>query len=204
MRRSLLGLLTVVAMAGLLLTASCERANVLRVVSINKGNSLRVDIADFFQYFDKIDSDYVTLYQYMPESVEVVLQYVEIGAGLPTWTPYQACVNKASITFRSNMPGGDEPPVYNKVTIPLNQAVMADAAGKTTTTFFMTCIPAVWKQTTFVDFFLEPPDYDIVDLADATFTFTGYDSLANRDVRAVGTLQVEFGNFYDDLSRFGK
>ncbi|MBM3330333.1 hypothetical protein FJY68_00610 [candidate division WOR-3 bacterium] len=204
MRRSLLGLLTVVAIAGLLLTAGCERASVLRVVSINGGNSLRVDISDFLQYFDKIDSDYVTLYQYMPDSVEVVLQYVEIGAGLPTWTPYQATINKASISFRSNTPGGDDPPIYTKVTVPLGQAVMADATGKSQTTFYMTCIPAVWKQLTFADFFLEPPDYDIVDLADATFTFTGFDSVANRDVRAVGSLQVEFGNFFDDLSRFGE
>jgi hypothetical protein len=204
MRRSLLGLLTVVAIASLLFTVGCERTNVLRVVSINRGNSLRVDIADFLQYFDPIDSEYVTIWQTMPDSVEVVLQYVEIGAGLPTWTPYQVSINQATVSFTSKMSVGDDPPLYTKAIIPLDQTVIADKTGKTKTTFYMTAIPAVWKQTVFADFFIEPPDYDIVDLAQAQFDFSGYDPISDRDVKARGYLQVEFGNFYDDLSRFGK
>ena len=103
MRRSLFGLLTVVAAAGLLLVAGCqvfEPVGSLRVVSINGGNALRSDIVDFMLYFDKVDSEFVVLYQYMPDSVPVVLQYVEIGPGLPTWTPYVADINKVVIKYR--------------------------------------------------------------------------------------------------------
>jgi hypothetical protein len=163
-----------------------------------------VDIADFMQYFDPIDSEYVTIYQHMPDSVEVVLQYVEIGAGLPTWTPYQATINQATVTFTSKMPAGDEPLVYTKVTIPLDQTVAADKTGKLKTTFYMTAIPAVWKQLNLLDYMIDPPEYDLVDLAQAQFDFSGYDPISDRDVKARGYLQVEFGNFYDDMSRFGK
>ena len=204
MRRSLLGLLTVVAIAGLLVMTGCERTEVLRVVSINRGNTLRVDIADFLAYFDPIDSEYVTIYQHMPDSVEVVLQYVEIGAGLPTWTPYQVTINQATVTFTSKMSVGDEPLVYTKAVVPLDQTVMSDKTGKTKTTFFMTAIPAVWKQLNLLDYMIEPPEYDLVDLARAQFDFSGYDPISDRDVKATGYLQVEFGNLYDDLSRFGK
>jgi hypothetical protein len=205
MRRSLLGLLTVVATASLLITAGCERSATLRVLSINGGSTLRSDLSDFYVYFDKIDSDYVTLYQITPDSVQVVLEYVEIGAGLPTWTPYEALLNKATIGFKSKL-ATDEPPVYTTVSIPLTQSVVADRTGKTKTTFWMTAVPATWKSLIFTDYANEddPTFTDIVDLAEATITFTGYDSVANRDLKASGLLQVEFGNFYDDPSRFGK
>ena len=81
MRRSLLGLLTVVATAGILIMAGCERSATLRVISINGGNELRSDLADFLCYMTP-DSDLVTLVQSPPDSVQVVMQYVEIGAGL--------------------------------------------------------------------------------------------------------------------------
>jgi hypothetical protein len=205
MRRSLLGLLTVVAIASLLITAGCERSATLRVFSINGGNTLRVDLTDFYVYFDKIDSDYVTLVQVNPDSVPVVLQYVEIGAGLPTWTPYEALINKATVSFKSKL-AIDEPPTYSTVTIPMQQSVMADQTGKTKTSFWMTPIPATWKSLIFADFLNEDDPYfiDIVDLAEGTITFTGYDSVANRDVKAAGSFEVEFGNFYDDPTRFGK
>jgi hypothetical protein len=204
MRRSLLGLLTVVAIGSLLVTAGCERSGTLRVVSINHGNMLNVDLSDFYAYMTP-DSDYVVLYQVTSDSVEVVLQYVEIGAGLPTWTPYEALINQATVKFTSkNLT--DEPPPYEDVKVTLAQSCVADPTGKTKTTFYMTPISAAWKEKVFADFTNEDdPEYtDIVDLADAKITFSGYDSVANRPVQAVGTFPVEFGNFYDDPSRFGR
>ena len=205
MRRSLLGLLTVVATAGLLVMAGCERSATLRVTSINGGNTLRSDLSDFYQYFDKVDSETVTLVQTNPDSVKVELQYVEIGAGMPTWTPYEALLDQATVTFRSKLTV-DQPPVYQKVIIPLTEAVPADASGKTKVSFWITVIPATWKQLVFVDFTnTDDVTYiDLVDLAEATVTFTGYDSVANRNVSASGKLEVEFGNLYDDPTRFGK
>ena len=207
MRRSLLGLLTVLAAGSLLVMAGCQRDATLRVVSINNGKTLRSDLSDFYQYTITEDDDVevITLSQVMPDSVEVVLQYVEIGAGMPTWTPYEALIRQATIRFASkNLT--DESPPYEDAKITLSQSCVADASGKTITTFYMTPISAAWKQKVFGDFIDEDdPEYmDIIDLADATVTFSGYDSVANREVRGAGKFQIEVGNFYDDPSRFGR
>jgi hypothetical protein len=88
----------------------------------------------------------------------------------------------------------------------MTQSALADQTGKNKTTFWMTPIPAAWKSTVFVDFMNEDDPYfnDLVDMAEGTITFSGYDSVANREVKAAGSFQVEFGNFYDDPNRFGK
>lgn len=205
MRRSLLGLLTVVAIGSLLVVAGCERSGTLRVVSLNDGNALRVDLSDFSRYFDVDDSIYYPIYAVTSDSIKVVLQYVEIGAGLPTYTPYQAQINRATVRFTSKG-YTDEPPVYDVVNVVLTQSCVADASGKNKTMFYMTPISAAWKQKVFADFINDDdPQYiDIVDLADARIEFSGYDSVANREVKAQGALPVEFGNFYDDPTRFGK
>jgi len=203
MRRSLLGLLTVVTAAGLLSMTGCERSATLRVVSINNGMTLRSDIADFMQYFDKEDSFYVTLFQYMPDSVPVQLQYVEIGAGMPTWTPYTASINRAVIKYAKS---SEDAPEYSDATIPLNVTVPSDPTGKKSTSFYVNVVTATFKQTNWEeDVQDEDPYYtDIFDLISATATFYGYDSVADREVRAAGKFQIEVGNFYDDPSRFGK
>jgi hypothetical protein len=140
----------------------------------------------------------------MPESVEVVLKYVEIGAGLPTVTPYEALINQATVNFKTKNLTDNEVP-YENVTLKTAQACVADIDGKTKTTFYLTAIPAAWKEKVFDEFLAtESDELNIVDFADATVTFSGYDSVAGREVRAVGTFPVEFGNFYDDPRRFGK
>jgi hypothetical protein len=204
MRRSLFGLLTVVAVAGLISMTGCERSGTLRVVSINEGNQLRSDIADFLVYFDKLDSDWVSTYQFMPDSVQVVMQYVEIGPGLPTWTPYVANINKALIDYKGT---SEDAPTYTNATINLSQTVPSDPTGKKTTAFYMNAVTGTFKQTWWEEFLQEPPpngDYDIIDLVNVTVTFTAYDSVANRELKAVGKFQMEVGNLYDDLGRFGQ
>jgi len=203
MRRSLLGLLIVVTAAGVLSMAGCERSATLRVVSINDGMTLRSDIADFMQYFDKEDSWYVTLYQYMPDSVPVVMQYVEIGAGMPTWTPYTATLNRAVISYTKS---SEDAPDYASATIPLTVAVLADPTGKKTTIFYINVVTSTFKQLYWEEDVQDDDPYytDIFDLISATATFYGYDSVADREVKAAGKFQIEVGNFYDDPSRFGK
>ena len=212
MRRSQFGLLIAVAAAGLLLAPGCQimqPIGSLTVVSINGGNTLRSDLSDFYVYFDRVDSEYIRLFQITPDSVQVEMQYAEIGAGLPTWRPGVAIVTQASVKFTSkNISGNDIQ--YEVAKIGLRQAVPSDQTGKKTTTFFMSPISSSWKQKVFggegAGVINEDDEYynDIVDLADATITFTGYDSVANRLLSAQGTYLVEFGNFYDDPSRFGK
>jgi hypothetical protein len=208
MRRSQFGLLIAVAVAGLLLAPGCQLIQPigsLTVVSINGGNTLRSDLTDFFQYFDKVDSDYVTVFQVPPDSTKVEMTYAEIGAGLPTWRTPTAIVTQASVKFSSKNISGEAVP-YEVARIGLREAIPSDPTGKKITTFFMTPISASWKDKIFADFRNEDDPYfiDLVDIADVTITFTGYDSVLNRDLSASGTFQVEFGNLYDDPSRFGK
>jgi hypothetical protein len=210
MRRSLFRLLTVVAVGGLL-GPGCQiiqPTGALRVLSINGGSTLRSDLNDFYVYFNKEDSVYDTIWQIPSDSVKVELQYVEIGAGLPTSTPFEAQVSQATVTITSKVPNdpGDVPQ-YQKVTVPLAVDVPSDPTGKKITTFWMTAIPSSWKQLVFLDagFIMESPyDLNNVDLATAVVKFTGHDPVADRDLEATGTFQVEFGNFYDDPTRFGK
>jgi hypothetical protein len=206
MRRLLYGLVVVVAIVGPFITAGCERTATLRIVSVNNGTTLRSDVADYYVYFDRVDSEDVILYQFMPDSVEVELQYVEIGAGLPTWTPYEAIIQQATVDFKSkqSLPG-EETPEYQKVTVPVDVSVVADPTDKKTTKFYLTAVPAAWKQKVLGDYVQDDQYYtDIIDLADVTVAFSGYDSVADRSVTGTAKFQVEFGNFYDDPSRFGR
>lgn len=202
MRRTLFGLLTVVAITGLVVTSSCQRTTELRVLSINNGNLLESDIADFMNYMTK-DSDYIVTYQFDPDSVPVELQYMEIGAGLPTWTPYVAQINKATITYTGTTEAGY---TYASTVVPLSQSITADKTGKPVT-FHMNVVSPTFKETYFGDA-VNPPgqddSYDLIDLVTATITFSGWDSVANYAVSAKGTVQIQFGNFYDDTTKFGK
>jgi hypothetical protein len=204
MRRSQFGLLTVVAAVGLLLAPGCqlvEPIGSLTVVSINGGNTLRSDLSDF--YLVPVESVYV--YQINPDSTTVEMMYAEVGAGLPTWTPPIAIVTQASVKFTSKNLSGEEVP-YEVAKIGLREAIPSDPTDRKTTTFHMTPVSASWKQKVFADFIEEddPTFLNIVDLADAVITFTGYDSVTSRQLSASGTFQVEFGNFYDDPNRLGK
>jgi hypothetical protein len=200
MRRSLIGLLTVVAVSALLFTTGCERSSVLRVVSINGGNSIQSDLADFFTYFDKVDSEWITITQSPADSVEIQMQYVEIGAGLPTWTPYEAIINKARIKYEGNDPSAP----YDEAVVNMTAYVMADQTNKKTTKFWMTVASSAWKAKYYPSDDYDPTTVELEDNVKATITFSGWDSVALRTVEAKGTLQIEFGNFYDDPTKFGK
>lgn len=200
MRRSLFGFLAILLAAGILITAGCERANVLRVVNLNDGKELMVDIADFYTYFDKIDSEWVSIYVHQPDTVQVELQYVDIGLGLPTWTPYQAIVNEVKISYKSSIDGV----TYDDAKVPMTQAIMSDREGKKTIKFQATLVPAWWKEKFFGDDVVEPPEYDLLDHIDATVRFTAIDSVSGRTVVGIGKLGMEVGNLYDDPGAIGK
>jgi hypothetical protein len=125
---------------------------------------------------------------------------VEIGAGLPTWTTYEAMIEKATINYKS----ADPAVAYDPAVITLSVAVMADREGKKTKKFTMVVVPAWWKEKMFGDDVSEPPDYDLIDCIDATIRFSGFDSLAGRAVEASGKLQIQVGNLYDDEMSVGK
>lgn len=202
MRRSLLGLLTVVAVAGLLIMAGCERSSVLRVVSVNHARTLESDVADWGIWIDPNDEEHTPqpVYTVRADSAEIELQYVEIGAGLPTWTPFEAIINKATITYKSQV---DPEIIYDPVVIPMTAYIMSDPTGKKTTRFVMTVLPVWWKIQYFDGDVSDPPDYDLLDVVEATIRFAGWDSVSLREVEATGKLQIEIGNFYDNEQSFG-
>ena len=81
----------------------------------------------------------------------------------------------------------------------------SDPDGKKTTQFNLNVLTSTFKQTFWEEYMDEDPYYyDLVDLVNAELTFSGHDSVANRDVKAVGRLQIQVGNLYDDVSRFGQ
>ncbi len=202
MRRSLLGLLTVVAVAGLLIMAGCERSSVLRVVSVNHGRTLESDVADWGIWTDPMDPEATPelVYTVRADSAEIELQYVEIGAGLPTWTPFEAIINRATITYKSQM---DPEIIYDPVVVPMTAYIMSDPTGKKTTKFVTTVLPVWWKIQYFDGDVSDPPDYDLLDVVEATIRFAGWDSVSLRNVEATGKLQIEIGNFYDNEHAFG-
>jgi len=205
MRRSLYGLMTLVAIAALLATAGCERSSVLRVAKINGGMELQSDISDWGLWVDPTlpdsEQEPELMYVMFCDTTEVELQYVEIGAGLPTWTPYEAIIQKATISYKSTNP---EIPQYENAVVTMNQYVMADRENKKTTKFKMVVVPLWWKAKTYGSRVSEPPIYDLVDIVDATIRFSGWDSVSNRTVEATGKLQIEFANFYDDDEKIGR
>jgi len=188
----------------LLLTTGCERSSVLRVVQINGGKTVFSDIADFGIWVDPTlpdsEQEPEVVYAFAPDTAEIELQYVEIGAGLPTWTPFEAVIHKATFTYKS----GDPTVTYDNAVIPLTQSIMTDREGKKTRKWTMVVVPAWWKSKSFGDDVSEPPDYDLIDVVDATVKFSGWDSVSLRTVEATGKFQVEFGNFPDDEQTFGK
>ncbi len=200
MRRSLFGLVTLLAVAGLLLTTGCERENTLRVVTVNQGNVLTADITDVGKIFDKEDSTWYELYVHNPDSVEFELQYVQIGAGLPTWTPFEAIIDKATITYASVI---DPEIVYDPVIQSLSISVMSDVTGKKTTKFMMAVITTGWKDKYFPD---EPDPYvfEEMDLIKASIKFTGRDEIAQQDLEAKCYLTISLGEYYDEPNSIGR
>ncbi|MCX6843994.1 MAG: hypothetical protein NTX53_17155 [candidate division WOR-3 bacterium] len=203
MRRSLLGLLTVVAIAGLLIMSGCEQSSVLRVVQVNNGRTLEADVADWGIWKDPEDPGATPflVYTIQADTAEIELEYVEVGPGLPTLTPFEAVINQSTITYKSLL---DPEITYKPVIIPLTTRVTSDPTGKKTTKFVTTVLPVWWKQEYFDGDVINPPDFDLLDVVEATIKFAGWDSVSGRNVEATGVLLIEIGNFYDNEMTFGR
>ncbi len=202
MRRLGSGLLGFLALASIVLVGSgCQQQNVLRVTSVNDNLPINADLADFGLYTDPTDPEAEPeLISITPsQNAELVLQYVEIGSGLPTWTPYQAIVHTGRIIYKSAS-GVDR----GRVTLPLNIAVMADREGRRTVKAKAQLVPASWLIEQYGDDIADQPDdLEIIDEVDGTLTLQATDSLTGRDVQCVAKFRVVVGNLYDDPSRIG-
>ena len=187
MRRSLFALLTVIALVSLGVMTGCDRTQTLRVVTVNHGALYDCDIADWWLYVDPLTKDSEEVYSMYDDTVAVELQYVEIGPGLPTWTPYQAIVNKATITYKSS----DPTITYDNATEPLSVSVPADQTGKKLTKFQLAVVS-------------DPTTNNILDVVNATIKVTATDSISGKECQGTGYLQIEIADFADDARVLGR
>ncbi|MEO0085633.1 MAG: hypothetical protein ABIK37_03285 [candidate division WOR-3 bacterium] len=209
MRRTVVGLLSVAGAFAILFSISCQRSNsldekALRIVSVNKGDPVRVDLADFGTYRDPEDpeADPVLFAVTTEKTVEVELQYVEIGLGLPTWTPYQASLRQFEATYRWVM--GEEantPP--DRVRLPMRGTVVSDPSGDKTSRAMITIAPAAWQETYF-DIPDDPFEGSEPAVYTATIKVSGYDDASGLALEAKADVEVSFANYWDDVSRIGQ
>ncbi len=194
MRRIALGLFIVLAGAALLLTTGCQHANALRVVEINGGQPFQSDLMDYGVITDP-EGD--------PEEIEVVpddfcsiqLQYVEVGLGLPTWTPYQANIKQAQITYEA-IPGlGEEPDELPVVVLPMAILVKSDPSGSEIVEGTINILPAWVKENSF----------DVGDqyILKATVKISGTDDATGEKVEATGVVQISVSDYWDDPNSIG-
>jgi hypothetical protein len=179
----------------------CDRQNVLRITDINEGRMISADLADFGVYTDPTDpeAEPVLIQQTTGFSVPVELQYVEIGSGLPTWTPYQATVHTARVTYKN---AAGEP--RGQYTYAVNHAVVADREGKERHVAQFPLVPSEWLIEQYGDEIAgDPEDIDIVETVEGILKITAVDSMTGREFEASANFSVEVGNFYDDPSSIG-
>ncbi|HDQ99750.1 MAG TPA: hypothetical protein ENN51_05655 [candidate division WOR-3 bacterium] len=206
MRRFALGLIVFAVAAGMLLTAGCQRDRSFRILSINQGEILLSDLVDFGEIVIREPGGEPERYEISEVPTDIVdmdLQYVEMGLGLPTWTPYLANVERATISY-VNLETGE---TYEAVQVALSAAVQADPEGRRSTRVQIAIAPGQWKASTFEDYLQTAPeddDYGPVATVKATVTVEGIDYVSTNRVRATKDCLIIFGNFWDEPSRLGQ
>jgi len=199
--------LALFAVCGLVLFSGCQRDGALRIVSINGGKPLMSDIIDFGEL--RIPSEepgeppeIILIYQYPEDMVEMELQYVEFGLGLPTWTPYQARINKIQISY-SDATGTFYDPIVQRANI----EVRADPDAKTSVKTTLSLVPAYWKTQYFADEAQDDPyddEYGEVATLTAKVVIEGIDDASKKTVKAEGFATVIVGNWWDEPSRLNQ
>jgi len=209
MRRSVFGLSLVTAAAGLLLLTSCvQQDNVLSVLSINDGNPIYCDIVDWSSYVDNSDPENPEII-YVPGSggdvAEFEFQYVEVGAGLPTLSKYQANLTKYTIDY-TRIVGEEIPEGYAQLSVPMTLVVPSDPNGEKTRKVNLYVTNTWWKAKYFEADDDNPYESSqgVVAILDASIVFSAYDSLSGRTFTATGQAQLQFADFWDDPDRFGQ
>lgn len=191
MRRNLFVLLLVCA--AMFTMVSCQRENALRVVSIE--SPYYADLIDRGIERDPETGEAEEIEVVPPDVVSAEFQYVEIGVGLPTWTPYQAHIEKATITFKRV--GGDElGEPLPQIVVPCNIVVQSDPTGKKTVTGEFELFSAWYKEE-----YLSGYDYLVLE---ATVKFSGYDVASGKPIEATHKMEVSVSDFYDDPTRIGQ
>ena len=216
MRRFVTGLCMLMLVAGLLVTTGCEQFNVqrddsLRIVGINRNEPIMSDLVDFGEITISEPGEEPEIYpifEIPTDVVEIELQYVEIGLGLPTWTPYWASIERANISYQHVFHVDSDPiPIYDPIQVGMSASVEASPEGRRTERVKLTIAPGWWKEQTFVEYLqraTEDDDYGPVAQVRATVRVDGTDYVSGNRVQATKSCDIIFGNFWDDPSRLGQ
>ena len=204
MRRFVLVLGLVLAGAGVLLFSGCSQPNnVLRVASINAGMPVKCDIADWALFNDPqipdSEEDFNYIYEIPNDAVEIEFQYVQVGAGLPTVTPYHALITEYTITYEEGSQS------YSEATIPTWIDVPADYTAKNSTKVTLALATSWWKLQSFGDDIGDAPSEETtpIDVVLANIEFSAVDSVLGKPITAKAAIQMQFGDFYDNPQQIG-
>lgn len=201
--RTVLGWFALFAVCGLLLVTGCQRDNALRIVKLEPAGPLFGDVEDWGTYIDPTETEEpepVFIVVVPADRVTVGLQYVEIGAGLPTWTPYQAHLKNVTVTYSSPVPTGEDWE-NTTVTYKTNMVVEADHEGRVTEHEMM-LIPSWWKEEYFE--INDPEDYGSQAVVMCEIKLSGYDDASMKDVEVTDNMTVEIGSWFDEPARIGQ
>jgi hypothetical protein len=171
---------------------------------MNGGMAVFSDLEDWGSYVPEGESEKVYWYVIPQDTALFEFQYVEVGAGLPTWTPYHVTMHKYTISYQSQW---DSAQHYDStINIPMTLSVPVDREGKKTVETVLLVAESWWKDAYFGETAPDDP-YEaggIEDLIDATLKFTGWDSVSNRVVEATSKTQILVGHLWDDPDNIGK
>ncbi|MBM3321881.1 hypothetical protein FJY69_00130 [candidate division WOR-3 bacterium] len=208
MPRVVFGISLVAALAGVLLSCSCaEREDVLRVVSINGGMPVYCDIADWSVWNDPTIPDSEEELSYFvgmaDDTCRFEFQYVEIGAGLPTWTPFHAEIKEYTVSYTTLIGSGNS---YDDLFVPLTITIPVEQELPKATEVTLVVTQSWWKSKYFADDIGDDPTENsgMLDAVQADFEFTAIDSVSGRRVKAQGVAELKFADFWDDPDRLGQ
>jgi len=182
-----------------LLVIGCHKstANALRVVRINDGKAVEVDVLDDWTYTDpdpEVGVVEVTTTSDVIVPVEVA--YTEQGTGLPTYPgPYTARINKYTVTFK-DVTTGTETDYGEPVRGSCNFLIPADPDMKNTVIQDIKIVPFEWIET------------NMGDLEDgmvlkATIKLDGWDEISGKAVADSGYVTIDAADYVDDPNKKG-
>jgi len=183
---------------GLVITAnlSCNRStpSALRIVTINSGNPLIVDVADWGLEVDPENpEDTILTYHLAPDQIiPIDISYNEPGLGLPTYpTNYTARITSYSVQFS----------VINHTSWHLtsvsgatNVSIVSDPSATVSTNLKM--LPVEWM-TQWFDSLTQGA------MIKATVIISGYEELTRNTIADTGYFTINTADYYDDPSIFG-
>jgi len=183
-----------------LLVISCHKAtpNALRVMSVNQGNAVEVDVADHWAYTDP-DGELVEGTSISDVIVPIEVAYTEQGSGLPTYPgPYTAKITKYTVTFK-DVTTGTETDIGEKVIGACNFLITADPDMKNTVTQDIKIMPINWINNNLSQ--LEDTDEEMI--LKATIRLDGLDEISGKAVTDSGYVTIDAADYVDDPNKLG-